>query len=594
MKTLVFTFVALVCSSASALPANSDFGVELFSLRVVKSVTLQGVEKSITLCGTKADGPCWVLPPSERIVCNADRSVRCRYQNVERSFATLTLLSATSFRLIPTFTSDDKHPQTFTMRNAQIHPVGGGLQVITQVDLESYVSGVLRGEASIIQASAARRAMAILARTWALRSHGRHHADGFDFCSLTHCQVFRFPSEDRNAADDLDPAAKATRGQVLEYHGELADPYFTASCGGMTEAAGNLWPDRAQPYLISLRDPYCSGSSHGIWSQVISSASLQQVLKDSLRLPITGPLTELVVEKRDDSGRAILLRAIAGEAWNIDANEFRYAVDRRLGWQQVKSNLYSIERQGDAWAFSGHGLGHGVGLCQAGAEQMARMGSSTEHILSTYFPGTETAANPPVDADPIASSEHFELIYFSSQEPWVKQTLDTLERWRRELGAHAEILPPRVRVRAWNSVADFMRATGEPGWIAAASDGRSIALQPLELLGRKHILSQTLRHELTHLVVHRLAAKGIPRWFEEGMVLYLTGERIDSPPGASNLGRGLEAAITKPRSEAEMKEAYSQALERVRQVARRQGDPALWQVLQHPGPDDLRWLNSTP
>lgn len=594
MKTLVFTFAALACSSAWALPADSDFRVELFSHRVVKSLTLQGAEKSITLCGAKADGPCRVLPPSERIVCNAARSVRCRYQDVERSFATLTLQSATAFRLIPTFASGDGHPQTLLMQNAQIHSVGGGLQVITQEDLESYVSGVLRGEASIIQAPAARRAMAILARTWALRSQGRHHADGFDFCSLTHCQVFRLRSDDRNAADDLDPAITATRGQVLEYHGKLADPYFTASCGGMTEAARNVWPDRAQPYLISLRDPYCSASSHAVWTQVLSTASLQQVLKDSLRLPITTSLTELEVEKRDDSGRAILLRAVAGEAWNIDANEFRYAVDRRLGWQQVKSNLYSIERQGDAWAFSGHGLGHGVGLCQAGAEQMARMGSSTEHILSTYFPGTEIAANPPADADPIASSEHFELIYFSSQESWVKQTLDTLEQWRRELGTHADVLPGRVRVQTWSTVADFMRATGEPGWMAAASDGQSIALQPLELLGRKHLLSQTLRHELTHLVVHRLAAKGIPRWFEEGMVLYLTGERIDSPPGASNLGRGLEAAITKPHSESEMKAAYSQALERVRQVARRQGDPALWQVLQHPGPGDLRWLNSTP
>jgi hypothetical protein len=208
------------------------------------------------------------------------------------------------------------------------------------------------------------------------------------------------------------------------------------------------------------------------------------------------------------------------------------------------------------------------------------------------LPGTEIAQQPPVDADPIASSEHFELIYFSTQESWVKQTLDTLEQWRRELGAHSEILPPRVRVQTWTHMADFIRATGEPGWMAAACDGHSIALQPLELLGRKRILIQTLRHELTHLVVHRSSAKGVPRWFEEGTVLYLTEERINTPPSTFRTERELNEAITKPHSEAEMKAAYAQALERVRQFARRHGDAALWRVLEHPTAADLRWLGA--
>jgi hypothetical protein len=187
-----------------------------------------------------------------------------------------------------------------------------------------------------------------------------------------------------------------------------------------------------------------------------------------------------------------------------------------------------------------------------------------------------------MNADPVASSEHFELVYYASQESWVRQTLDALEQWRRQLGEHAEILPPRVRVQTSATVADFMRATGEPGWMAGASDGQSIALQPLELLGRKHLLYSTLRHELTHLVVHRLAAKGVPRWFEEGCVLYLAGERIDSPSRTAMTGPEMDDAITHPRSEAELKGAYSQALERVKQFARKHGDEGLWQALAKP------------
>jgi stage II sporulation protein D len=328
--------------------------------------------------------------------------------------------------------------------------------------------------------------------------------------------------------------------------------------------------------------------------QALTTESLRQVLRRSLNLPMTTPLTELSVEKRDPSGRATVLRVAAGGVWNIDANEFRYAADRRLGWQLIKSNLYSIDHQGDSWVFSGHGLGHGVGLCQAGAEQMSRMGSSTARILSTYLPGTEIVRQPLADNDPIASSEHFELIYFSSQDRWVKQALDTLEQWRRELGDHADILHTRVRVQSSASVGDFVRVTGEPEWMAAASDGQSISLQPLELLGRKGILSQTLRHELTHVVVHRLAAKDVPRWFEEGSVLYLTRERIESPPSAFKTFHELDDAITRPHSEAEMKAAYAQALERARQFARSHGDAALWRVLEHPTATDLQWLSAKP
>jgi stage II sporulation protein D len=592
MKRLVLTFLALASVALPALPASPELRVELFSNRVVTALTLQATEQSVTICGAKTDGPCLVLPPTKRTSCFADRFVHCRFEAADRSFTHLTIDSATPFRISPTFAKTDKPSPTFLMRYARVNLASGGLQIITRVDLESYVSGVLRGEASVLQAPAARNAMATLARTWALRWQGRHRGQGFDFCSLTHCLVFRLPQGRKAEAEHgLDPAALATRGQILQFHGKLADPYFTACCGGMTEAAGNVWPDRAQPYLISLHDPYCLSNSHASWKHALTAESVQQVLREALHLPITAPLADFSVEKRDSSGRALVLRATAAATWSVDANQFRYAVDRRLGWEQIKSNLYTIERQGDSWVFSGHGLGHGVGLCQAGAEQMARMGSSTEHILSTYFPGTEIALPRADDPDPIASSEHFELIYPASQEPWVKQTLETLEQWRRELGAHAEILPSRVRVETWANVGDFTRATGEPGWMAATSDGQLIALQPLGLLARKRILNQTLRHELTHLVVHRLRAKGVPRWFEEGSVLYLTGERIEVPATALMPTRELEEAIARPRTETEMKAAYAQALDRLRRLARRQGDAALWRIIEHPTADDLRWLH---
>ena len=73
-------------------------------------------------------------------------------------------------------------------------------------------------------------------------------------------------------------------------------------------------------------------------------------------------------------------------------------------------------------------------------------------------------------------------------------------------------------------------------------------------------------------------------------MLYLSGERIEAPAVALKTTRELEEAVTKPRSEAEMKAAYAQALERVRQFAQRRGDADLWRLLAHPDAPDLRWL----
>ena len=587
MKRPLLALLVVTLSAPAVASPGREFRVELFSHRPAIAVTIEALDQQVSVCGAKTDGPCLQLRRSGSISCFADRLVHCRAGSTARSFTQLTVDSP--IRLVPRFAAAGKPAQGFLPLNVRVTVAGSALRVTTRVDLDSYVAGVLRGEASVLRTPAARQAMAILARTWALRWQGRHGGSGFDFCSLTHCQVFRLPQTgEARLASSIDPAALATSGQVLKYHGELADPYFTACCGGTTEAAGNVWPDRAEPYLVSIHDPYCRADSHSSWIQTIAGDRVEQVLRAGLHLPLASPLTELSVENYDASGRALVLSVVAGAVWNVDANQFRYALGRLLGWQQIKSNLYTIQRQGTSWTFSGHGLGHGVGLCQAGAEQMARLGSSPQRILSTYFPGTEIGA--PDDSDPVASSEHFELIYPDSQEPWVRQTLDTLEQWRRELGEHAATLPLRVRITTWASTGDFIRATGEPGWMAAASDGQSVEVQPLQLLARKGILTQTLRHELTHLVVHRLCAKGVPRWFEEGWVLYVTGEKVDSPAPSFKTTQELEVAVVSPRSEAEMKAAYAQALERVRRLVQRRGESAAWRLIEHPTADDLRRL----
>jgi stage II sporulation protein D len=377
----------------------------------------------------------------------------------------------------------------------------------------------------------------------------------------------------------------------LKFNGQLIDVYFSADCGGFTEAAQNIWRDRGAPYLIEMKDPYCAGSEHSSWRQTITLDAARKILHESMGVPFHGPLLNLKIEIQVRSGRARVLRLVGGSARRVDANEFRYAVNRKLGWNTLKSNLYTLERRGNVLEFTGRGLGHGVGLCQAGAERMGQLGISSDKILATYFPGTTLADFSPVaENDPVLSSEHFALAFPDSQRPWADETLRSLEAARRELESRVGEFPAKVKVETFATTVDFIRASRLPGWAAATTDGKAIWLQPLSTLKRKGILDSTLRHELAHLAIHRRRSAKIPRWYEEGMVEFLIGDQIDSTPPPDFKGRDLEECISHPRNEAEMKAAYTVALKRVATLAGARGQKAVWEILENPSEGDLKWL----
>src|SRR6266516_372512 len=101
---------------------------------------------------------------------------------------------------------------------------------IATLPLETYVARVLAGEAARDTPPAALEALAITVRTFALANRGRHHADGFDVCDQTHCQVLR------PATAATERAARATAGRVLLVgDSSIASVFYSASCGGRTE-----------------------------------------------------------------------------------------------------------------------------------------------------------------------------------------------------------------------------------------------------------------------------------------------------------------------------------------------------------------------
>jgi stage II sporulation protein D len=508
----------------------------------------------------------------------------------------------------------------------QVRPRGGGPAVVRLVELEDYAAGVLAGEAGELAQPEALEAMAVAARSFAIRSRGRHAAEGFDLCSLTHCQVYTTQApEERFRA-----AARATAGQVLRFNGEVIRAYYTGNCGGHSQSAANVWPDQAAPYLPAQPDPYClrdgnTPARNARWTTRLPAAQLEAALRGEPAMDSGGQLRRLAVLQRDATGRVRRLEIAGGVRHEVDGNAFRFLVGRRLGWEKLKSTAFEVRREGGDFVFEGRGFGHGVGLCQAGAARMAEAGFDYRRILAHYYPGTELqkaeggrqkaeggrqkaeggrqkaeggrqkAEGAGQQQRQAVSSQHFSVSFAAGQRPDAEDVLRLLQAAQSRFAPRGIQAPPgRIAVIIHSATADFIKATGKPGWVAATADSQGgLHLQPPSLLRSRGTLETTLAHEYLHLALWNATDSRVPAWFREGLVLFFTGERVDAPPAAAgDAPVSVEQAIERPRSRDEMRRAYARALEETRRLARELGDSGLLRFLRQPSAAELDRLKS--
>jgi SpoIID/LytB domain protein len=258
--------------------------------------------------------------------------------------------------------------------------------------LEEYVFGVLAAEGSVEPEAEALKALAVVARTYALKNLRRHARDHFDLCDTTHCQRFAPFVEESARPEFYELARRAVRetaGEVLrDASGRVAESYFSAACGGRTADISKLWGvARAPAHLRGVRDDFCAGADES-WTDVIASAQLLRALRADERSDVGARLESVRVLRRDQTGRAEMIELEGTRRRLLRGWDFKIIVGRTLGWNVLKSSRFDVERAGTAFVFHGTGFGHGLGLCQAGAHVSASRGASYRQILSRYFPGT--------------------------------------------------------------------------------------------------------------------------------------------------------------------------------------------------------------
>jgi len=460
----------------------------------------------------------------------------------------------------------------------------GHLLITALMPMDEYIAGVLAGETGNFKSDEALKAMAVAARTFAMHFGSRHALDGFDFCDTTHCQDLRVAGMN----DRLRKIADSTAGEILWYEGEPAAAYYAANCAGTSEDGrfilGNN--EARAPYLREHSDQYCIRNGGSQWRSEIPKRELQRALAtDGIAVP--GTLRSVVVLQRTPSGRVEFLRLTGAAGVTVSALNFRSAIGHNIGWDRLKSNLYEVSDQGNAIVFHGRGSGHGVGLCQVGAEVMGEEGHSYREILAYYYPGTKLGVSAQGTPWQRLANEDVELL--TTQPERDHSLLATATRYMHQSEESTGFIFPAVpRLKVYATVAAFRNSTGEPGWIAASTRGRTIQLQPADVLRQAGTLESTIQHELLHMLIESHARPQTPLWFREGLVLYLAGPK-PAQPGANHRFENvaaLEKALRAPASEEQLRAAYDDAYSYVAQLARQHGRDALLDWLQNGLPAD--------
>jgi stage II sporulation protein D len=475
---------------------------------------------------------------------------------------------------------------------------------VRAMSVEDYVRGVVAAEGSTEAEPEALKALAIASRTYIYKNLGRHAADGYDFCTTTHCQ--RYVAEDVvNLPARVKDAVEDTSGEVLrDADDHIVDSYFSASCGGATANLATLWGKSAPAYLEGVNDEYCESQPHHSWTDRIPEAKLLQALQSDPRTNIGARLVDVSVTRRDDSERAQQITIQGERRVTISGWDFKIIVGRALGWNLLKSSRFEISRSGSNYVFRGSGFGHGLGLCQEGAHVMAARGASYRQILRKYFPTTHIGNERRAAADLLwgspetgafkvsqrvtrlkLGSEGFRLNYPSTiSQREAEDLLALLQSTRRQLidrvsAAGLSLQFPALEIFVNDTTGNFVGRTGQAPWAAAATRDRRIELQPLQLLKRKRILETTLRHELAHAAIDVLGHGRSPRWLAEGLAIHLAGEgrfMERYAPRSSMNAEEIEQKLASARSSQDMRVAYAAAYSAVKRLIQNEGESGVW------------------
>jgi len=244
------------------------------------------------------------------------------------------------------------------------------LLLINDVELDNYIAGVVECEGGPKANIEYFKTQAIICRTYALENLSRHITEGYYLCDNVHCQVYRGNSKNK----DIYNAATLTSGLVIvDSTLRLINAAFHSNCGGQTVSSEDVWLTN-KSYLKSVKDSFCINKRNAKWEKTIPFETWKQYLQsngfhlnsDTNLYVFNQPFRKTYYKINNDS---IPLRKI-----RLDLN--------------LKSTFFNVKVLNNNVILKGRGYGHGVGLCQEGAMEMAKLNYSYKDIIKFYYKNT--------------------------------------------------------------------------------------------------------------------------------------------------------------------------------------------------------------
>jgi len=243
-------------------------------------------------------------------------------------------------------------------------------KIINEVGLEKYVAAVIEAEGGANAHPEYYKAQAILIRTYAIKNMYRHGADNYNLCSSVHCQAYKGKSMLNR---QIYEATFLTCGLILtDQDSNLITAPYHSNCGGMTSSADVAW-QRKLPCLISIHDPFCASGKNYSWSKQITVENWKSYLRSN------------GIDTEGLSANSFVLRN-PGRTKTYTINKTSITMRKIRDDLKLKSAFFQIHYDtGTHLTLRGKGFGHGVGLCQEGAMEMAKVGYTFPDIIHFYF-----------------------------------------------------------------------------------------------------------------------------------------------------------------------------------------------------------------
>ena len=288
----------------------------------------------------------------------------------------------------------------------ELRTTAEGIAIINELPVENYLCRVVPSEMPSGYEIEALKAQAVCARSYAYRQMAEYGYPEYEahVDDSTNYQVYGNSAP----ADSADLAVQETAGQVVRLDGEIVTTYYySTSCGKTTsmKAWGNEEND-GNRYLQSVEVKDQTGDYERNlpwyrWEADIDQNTLSGMIAENTKKDI-GTVQSLEVTKSVPGGAALQIkvsgdrgtvvvdtenkirRALGGSGYEIKKQDGTAVKGSRL----LPSAFFKVEKDGNIFKIKGGGYGHGIGMSQNGANEMAKKGKNYQQILQMFYPGT--------------------------------------------------------------------------------------------------------------------------------------------------------------------------------------------------------------